>query len=94
MKFLSLGSEEVQLKTFGLNSVDIVCIVARAAVHFVEFNLTVLLPWVAKLNGLVDLDRLWKLAVGLQVPRLIRRVLENHVSLRVLIVPQADQDNV
>ena len=43
---------------------------------------------------LVDLRRLRQLLVSLQTPRLVRTVLENDIPLLVLIVPQAEQDDV
>ena len=37
-----------------------------------------------EVNCFVDLDRLWELAIGLQIPGLVSRVLQDDVSLSVL----------
>lgn len=42
----------------------------------------------------VDAHRLWELAVGLEISRLVRGVLEDDVRFRVLVVTQTDEDDV
>jgi len=59
----------------------------------VELDLIVV-ALLAESHGLVDLDVLGELAVGLQIPGLVRRVLENDVGLGVLVVSQTDEDDV
>lgn len=59
----------------------------------VELNLVVV-SFFAESDCLVDLDVLRELAVRLQIPGLVGRVLENDVGLGVLVVSQTDEDNV
>ena len=80
-----------------LNSINVINIVSGARV--VTINITPELNVIVKvttneIHCLVDLDRLGKLAVGFQVPGFISRVLENHISFGVLVIPETYKDNV
>lgn len=71
--------------TKALDSINVVSIVRAGSVRVNVVELDVVVEISAnKVDCLVDLDGLWELAVRLQVARLVRRVLEDHVSLRVL----------
>jgi len=74
-----------------VNVGDVIVIVTGR--HLLEVD-TVVHLFVSEGDGLVDLDGLRELAVRLEVTRLVRRVLENDVGLGVLVVPQANQDDV
>jgi len=77
-----------------LDSVDVGdVVVVVTGCHLLEVDAVVHL-FVSEGDGLVDLDGLRELAVRLEVTRLVRRVLENDVGLGVLVVPQANQDDV
>lgn len=59
----------------------------------VELDIVVVLSRAESIR-LVDLCRLWQLAVRLQVPRLVGRILLDDVCLVVLEVSQREQDDV
>merc|ERR1719180_645891 len=80
--------------TLGLYSVNVIAIIGAGSIRVDIVELNVIVSFSTKLDGLVDLDRLGELAVGLQVPRLVCRVLQDHVGLSVLVVPEANEDNV
>ena len=67
-----------------LYSVNVIAIIGAGSIGVNIVKLNVIVSFSSKLDGLVDLDRLGELAVGLQVPRLVCRVLQDHVRLGVL----------
>jgi len=95
--FQWMGTRRISLFDFDvicLDSVDVGdVIVVVTGCHLLEVDAVVHL-FVSEGDGLVDLDGLGELAVRLEVARLVRRVLENDVGLGVLVVPQANQDDV
>merc|ERR1712141_556255 len=78
-----------------VNSVDVVALVRTGAlrVNIIELNVVIEVAS-DKVYSFVDLDRLREFAVGLQVARFVSRVLEDHISLGILIVTKANEDNV
>ena len=68
----------------GLNSINIIAGVITRAVRVDIIELDVIVSLSSELDGLVDLDRLRELAIGLQIPGLVSRVLQDNVSLGVL----------
>lgn len=44
--------------------------------------------------SLVDLGALWELAIGLQTSGLVRVVLENDISLFVLVIAEREKDDI
>ena len=79
----------------GLDAVKVVPVVTPAVVRVNVIKLDIIVKVSAdKVNGVGDLDGLGKLSVGLEVPCLVRAVLLDDVSLGVLVVPEADQDDV
>lgn len=44
--------------------------------------------------GLVDLGALWELAIGLQTSGLVGVVLENDISLFVLVIAEREKDDI
>lgn len=77
----------------GLDLVDIDVLLILAFTVLVELDV-VLETFVAIGVGLVDLGALWELAVGFQATSLIGVVLEDDISLLVLVVSQREQDDV
>jgi len=78
-----------------LNSIDVVSTIAAGVVTVDVIELDVIIQVSSnKVDCFVDLDRLGELAVRLQVPCFISRVLKNHISFGILIVSQPKQDNV
>ena len=59
------------------------CRVGAIAVHVIELDIVIQIAS-NKVNSVRDLDRLGKLSVRLEVSRLIRRIFENNIGLRIL----------
>merc|ERR1711997_227427 len=76
-------------------SIDVVALVRTRAlrVNIVELNVIVEVAS-DKVHSFIDLDRFREFAIGLQVARFVSRVLEDNISLRILIVTKANKDNV
>ena len=67
-----------------LDAINVVSVVTATVVRVDIIELNVIVSLSSELDGLVDLDRLRELAIGLQIPGLVSRVLQDNVSLGVL----------
>ena len=78
-----------------LNSVNVIRVITAGvvAVDIIELDVVIQISS-DKVDRLIDLDGLWKLAIGLEVSGLVRRVLLDHVSLGVLVITETNQDDV
>ena len=78
-----------------LNSVNVIRVITAGvvAVDIIELDVVIQISS-DKVDRLIDLDGLWKLAIGLEVSGLVRRVLLDHVSLGILVVTETNQDDV
>jgi hypothetical protein len=71
---------------------NVVELVAVGVADFAEFNVVIVL-FLSEV-GFVDFGGFRQFAVRFQVTRLVRIVLQDHVSFGVLEVSQTDQDDV
>ena len=79
----------------GLDAVNVIPLIAAAVIRVDIVKLDIIVKVSAnKVHCVSDLDRLWELSVRLEVPGLVSAVLQDDVSLGVLIVPEANQDDV
>ena len=78
-----------------LNSVNVIRVITAGvvAVDIIELDVVIQISS-DKVDRLIDLDGLWKLAIGLEVSGLVCRVLLDHVSLGVLVITETNQDDV
>ena len=93
--FYFRGLANIDRDRFTLDPVYFVQIIAPTGVRVNIIKLDVIVEVASdKVDSVSDLDGLWKLAVGLEVPGLISAVLQDDISLGILIVPQTDEDDV
>mmetsp|Transcript_15754 Transcript_15754/g.29392 ORF Transcript_15754/g.29392 Transcript_15754/m.29392 type:complete len:217 (-) Transcript_15754:18-668(-) len=60
---------------------------------FTEMHIVILVISIHKIS-VIDSHAIWKLLVGLQIPRFLRRVLNDDVALLILKVTQRNKHNV
>ena len=84
------GSEKLPL-----DPVNSVRVIAPTALRIDVIKLDVIVQVAAnKVHSISDLDGLWELPVGLEVPSLVSAVLKDDVRFGILVVSQADKDDV
>ena len=93
--FYFRGLANIDRDRFTLDPVYFVQIIAPTGVRVDIIKLDVIVEVASdEVDSISDLDGLWELPIGLEVPGLISAVLQDDISLGILIVPQTDEDDV